>query len=193
VPEIIASPHIQDVRTVHFKVFADARGQFMETFRTEWFPDRSWQVIQSNRSHSAAGVLRGLHYHHRQVDYWQVMGGSIRIALADLRAWSSTYRATQIIDINAEMPVGLYIPVGVAHGFYAKTSASLLYLVDNYYDNSDELGVAWNDPQLAINWGVQSPILSERDAKNPFLADIPPDRLPSAPTRGAAHLKSSIP
>jgi dTDP-4-dehydrorhamnose 3,5-epimerase len=178
VPEIIASPHIEGVRTVHFRIFADPRGQFMETFRTEWFPDRSWEIIQSNRSHSAAGVLRGLHYHHQQVDYWQLLEGKIRVGLADLRPSSPTYRATQTIDIDAATPVGLFIPVGVAHGFYAQTPAVLFYLVDNYYNGSDELGVAWNDPSLAIPWGVDKPILSERDAKNPLLADIPTELRP---------------
>ena len=178
--KIIASPHIFDVRTVEFRVFADERGQFMETFRKEWFPERTWQVIQSNRSHSAAGVLRGLHYHHHQVDYWQVLGGSIRVGLADLRPWSPTYRATHVLNLDATTPLGLYIPVGVAHGFYALTDATLLYLVDNYYTGSDELGVAWNDPTLGVPWEVDAPLLSERDAKNPLLAEIPTELLPQA-------------
>jgi dTDP-4-dehydrorhamnose 3,5-epimerase len=150
----------------------------METFRKEWFPDRSWEIIQSNRSHSAPGVLRGLHYHHHQVDYWQLLEGKIRVALADLRPSSPTYRATEIIDIDAATPMGLFIPVGVAHGFYAITTATLLYMVDNYYDGSDELGVAWNDPTLAVPWGITDPLLSERDAKNPQLTDIPASLLP---------------
>src|SRR4051812_44458247 len=127
-PQINASPFVMDVQIVNFNVFADERGEFMETFRKEWFPDRSWEIIQSNRSHSAPGVLRGLHYHHRQVDYWQVLGGSIRVALADLRSWSPTYLATQVLELDALTPSALYIPVGVAHGFYAKTAATLLYL-----------------------------------------------------------------
>jgi dTDP-4-dehydrorhamnose 3,5-epimerase len=176
--EIVASPHIMDVRTVHFRVFADVRGRFMETFRTEWFPDRAWKVVQSNRSQSAAGVLRGLHYHHHQVDYWQLLEGRIRVALADLRPNSPTYRVTHLLELDAAEPVGLYIPAGVAHGFYALTQATLQYLVDNYYTGNDELGVAWNDPELAIAWGVDAPLLSERDAQNPFLADIPSARLP---------------
>lgn len=176
--EIIASSHILDVRTINFRVFNDARGQFMETFRKEWFPDRSWEIVQGNRSQSAPGVLRGLHYHHHQVDYWQLLAGTIRVALADLRPASPTYRATEIIDLDAANPVGLYIPVGVAHGFYAQSAATLAYLVDNYYTGSDELGVAWNDPELAIPWGIDAPILSERDAKNPRLADIPAHLLP---------------
>lgn len=178
--EILASPHILDVRTVKFRIFADSRGQFMETFRKEWFPDRTWDIIQSNRSQSVAGVLRGLHYHHKQVDYWQLLAGKIRVGLADLRPWSPTYRATEIIDVDAAHPLGIYIPVGVAHGFYALTDATLLYLVDNYYTGSDELGVAWNDPELGVNWGVDNPILSERDATNARLADIPPGLLPQS-------------
>lgn len=179
-PEIIASPHILDVRTVNFRIFADPRGQFMETFRTEWFPDRSWDVVQSNRSHSAPGVLRGLHYHHHQVDYWQLLEGKIRVGLADLRPSSSTYMATEVIDIDAATPVGLYIPVGVAHGFYALTQVTLLYMVDNYYNGSDELGVAWNDPTLNIPWGFEEPLLSDRDAKNPRFREIAPHLLPQA-------------
>jgi dTDP-4-dehydrorhamnose 3,5-epimerase len=185
-PQIIASPLVMDVQTVNFNVFADERGEFMETFRKEWFPDRSWEIIQSNRSHSAPGVLRGLHYHHRQVDYWQVLGGSIRVALADLRSWSPTYLATQVLELDALTPSALYIPVGVAHGFYAKTAATLLYLVDNYYDSTDELGVAWNDPSLAIAWEVENPLLSARDLKNPILSEIPIDRLPAQADRIAA-------
>ena len=178
--EIIASPHIADVRTANFRIFADERGRFMETFRKEWFPDRTWDILQSNRSHSVAGVLRGLHYHHHQVDYWQLMEGKFRVALADLRPTSPTYLATETIDLDATTPQGLYIPVGVAHGFYAQTAITLLYLVDNYYNGQDELGIAWNDPTLNIDWGVDNPALSERDAKNPFLQDIPAAIRPQA-------------
>jgi dTDP-4-dehydrorhamnose 3,5-epimerase len=180
VPEIIDSPHIRDVKIVHFQVYADSRGAFMETFRKEWFPQRSWEIIQSNRSRSAPGVLRGLHYHHHQVDYWQLLDGRIRVALADLRPHSPTYHATQIIDLDADTPVGVFIPVGVAHGFYAQSASTLLYLVDNYYNGSDELGVAWNDPSLALSWGTGDPILSDRDRRNPMLAEIPADLLPHA-------------
>jgi dTDP-4-dehydrorhamnose 3,5-epimerase len=178
VPDIIASTQIRDVRIVNLRVFADARGYFMETFRKEWFPERTWEIVQSNRSHSAPGVLRGLHYHHHQVDYWQLLAGEIRVGLADLRPTSPTYRAVEVIDLDAATPMGLFIPVGVAHGFYAKRAATLLYLVDNYYNGSDELGVAWNDPTLAIPWGISDPILSDRDCGNPRLADIPAELLP---------------
>jgi dTDP-4-dehydrorhamnose 3,5-epimerase len=177
--DIVASSVIPGVKQVHFRVFGDARGQFMETFRKEWFPERSWDIIQTNRSVSAAGVLRGLHYHHHQVDYWQLVAGAIRVGLADLRRSSPAYGRTQVIELHASEPGGLFIPVGVAHGFLALADATLLYLVDNYYDGSDELGVAWDDPDLGIAWNASAPLLSERDRGNPRLADIPLSALPA--------------
>lgn len=176
--EISESSTIPGVKLAKFRIFSDARGQFMETFRKDWFPERSWEIVQSNRSESAAGVLRGLHFHHRQVDYWQVVNGSIRVALADLRRQSPAYGQIETIDLDAANPRGLFIPVGVAHGFLARTAATLLYLVDNYYDGSDEHGIAWNDPDLAIPWGSETPILSDRDRANPTLRAIAPQQLP---------------
>ncbi len=172
------SRHIVGVKFVHLQVFEDERGRFMETFRKEWFPERSWERIQTNRSDSKAGVLRGLHYHFHQVDYWVCPFGRVRVALADLRPDSPTFRRVETVDLGPEHPLGIFIPVGVAHGFVALTDATLLYLVDNYYDGSDEHGVAWDDPDLAIPWQVDAPLLSPRDRANPRLAEIAPDRLP---------------
>ncbi len=169
---------IAGVQIAELKVWGDTRGQFLETFRKEWFPQREWAHIQTNRSNSQAGVLRGLHYHYHQVDYWYVVRGSIRVGLADLRPSSPTYLQSAVIEMGEDIPIGLFIPVGVAHGFLTLTDATLTYLVDNYYDGADELGVAWDDPQLAVPWGIEDPILSGRDQKNMFLADIPSDKLP---------------
>ncbi|MDM8529399.1 dTDP-4-dehydrorhamnose 3,5-epimerase [Anaerolineales bacterium HSG24] len=169
---------IQDVQIANIKAFGDTRGRFMETFRKEWFPQRSWDIIQTNRSDSIAGVLRGLHYHFKQVDYWYVVKGKIRAGLADLRPNSPTYKASQVIEMGEENQVGLFIPVGVAHGFVALTDITLTYIVDNYYDGGDEFGVAWNDPEVGPDWGVPEPLVSGRDAGNPFLKDIPADKLP---------------
>ena len=77
-----------------------------------------------------------------------------------------------------ERQIGVYIPSGVAHGFVALTPATLTYLVDNHYDGADELGVAWNDPDLAVAWGVSEPILSARDQQNPRWKEIPADKMP---------------
>ncbi len=169
---------IKDVQLVTLKPYGDERGRFMETFRKEWFPQRSWEIIQMNRSDSKAGVLRGLHYHFNQVDYWYTVNGKIRAGLFDLRAGSPTYGAAQTIEMGEENQVGVFIPVGVAHGFVALTEVTLIYVVDNYYTGGDEFGVAWNDPDVALLWDVEAPVLSPRDAANPFLKQIPPDKRP---------------
>jgi dTDP-4-dehydrorhamnose 3,5-epimerase len=175
-PTIHESPLITGVYIAQLRPFADERGRFIETFRKEWFPQRTWETIQSNRSDSKAGVLRGLHYHHHQVDYWYVQSGRIRAALYDLRPSSPTYRAAQTLEMDDQS--GLFIPIGVAHGFLALTDATLTYVVDNYYDGRDEFGVAWNDPDLGLDWGTSTPIISPRDQANPRLRDIPAATLP---------------
>jgi len=179
-PRIEESTRISGLIIVHLQGFGDERGRFMETFRKEWFPQRSWDTLQTNRSDSKAGVLRGLHYHHEQVDYWYAVNGRLRAGLVDLRPSSTTYMATQIIEMGGRNEVGIFIPVGIAHGFLALTDATLTYLVDNYYNNGrDENGVAWNDPDINLDWGVTHlPTISGRDAQNPLLKEIPPDNLP---------------
>jgi dTDP-4-dehydrorhamnose 3,5-epimerase len=176
--EIIESSRIAGVKIVRLKVFRDERGRFLETFRKEWFPERTWSIVQTNRSDSRAGVLRGLHYHFRQVDYWYVAQGRIRVGLADLRKDSPTFGASETVEMGEQNEYGLYIPSGVAHGFYALTDATLIYLVDNYYDGGDEFGVAWDDPDLAVPWNVRAPILSARDRANPRLQEIPVEQRP---------------
>jgi dTDP-4-dehydrorhamnose 3,5-epimerase len=150
----------------------------METFRREWFPWVNWEKMQSNRSDSKANVLRGLHFHRYQIDYWYVPKGIVRAVMVDLRPSSPTYRAVQIIELGEDYNTGLFIPEGVAHGFLALTDATLTYIVNNYYDGKDEYGVAWNDPDLNIDWGVETPIISGRDAANPRFTDIPQDDIP---------------
>ena len=177
-PDITDSQLIEGVQFVTLRTFGDDRGRFLETFRKEWFPQRSWTRVQSNVSYSKAGVLRGLHYHFHQVDYWFCVDGTVQVALADLRPDSRTFRQTETLEIGENNDKGVFIPVGVAHGFLALSDAVLTYNVDNYYDNSDEHGVAWNDPELAVEWMQDAPQLSERDRDNPLLADLPVDRLP---------------
>lgn len=164
---------IDGVVTLALRVYQDARGQFMESFRREWFPQRTWEHLQINRSESMEGVLRGLHFHRHQVDYWHVVKGSIRAGLVDLRPQSPTYLQSMTIDLYGDQPAGLYIPCGVAHGFYTLENCVLTYTVDQYYNANDEFGIIWNDPQAAVEWGIESPILSDRDANNPLLADLP--------------------
>jgi dTDP-4-dehydrorhamnose 3,5-epimerase len=169
---------IQGVFLAHIETYADERGAFMETFRREWFPWVNWDHIQGNCSISRANVLRGLHYHHHQIDYWFATSGTIRVGLADLRPSSPTFKSTHTLELGENHRIGVFIPPGVAHGFYAVTDAVLTYLINNYYDGTDEYGVAWDDPELAVDWQVKTPLLSKRDAHNPRLRDIALSELP---------------
>jgi dTDP-4-dehydrorhamnose 3,5-epimerase len=179
-PKIVDYNEIDGVQIADLAAFGDERGRFSEIFRREWFPQREWHSVQLNRSDSAAGVLRGLHYHFRQVDYWYLVAGSVRVGLADLRPSSPTYLGAATIELKASDNRGLFIPVGVAHGFLALSDVTLIYVVDNYYDGTDEFGLAWNDPDLAVPWRTaQPPTLSGRDSANPYLQDIAAAQLPS--------------
>jgi dTDP-4-dehydrorhamnose 3,5-epimerase len=150
----------------------DVRGVFVETFRKEWFPD-GFTPMQGNRASRAAGSVTGLHYHLHQADWWYFSVGHARFVLHDLRAASPTKGETLSVDIDGEHR-GIYVPPGVAHGFAAITDITLIYLVDQYYDVTDENGVAFDDPDLAIAWGITDPIVTERDASNPRLSELPP-------------------
>ena len=172
------SERIQGVCVVPLRAFADNRGYFFESFRRSWLPPGTPDMVQGNVSFSRAGVLRGMHYHLRQADFWLVPSGHVRAALYDLRATSPTRGVSQVLELGDAHPFGLYIPPGVAHGHYAVSASLMTYLVDQYYDDSDEKGIRWDDPALGIDWGVRDPILSARDQQNPSLADIPADRLP---------------
>jgi dTDP-4-dehydrorhamnose 3,5-epimerase len=170
---------ISGLQLVRLQGYGDDRGRFMETFRKEWFPQRSWDRVQINRSDSKKGVLRGLHYHHQQIDYWYVIEGVLLAAVVDIRPNSATYLNTITIEMGGENNIGLFIPSGVAHGFYAITDVTLTYVIDNYFDGGrDEYGVAWNDPQIGMDWGTVDPILSDRDRNNPLLRDIVEEDLP---------------
>ena len=167
---------IPGVKVVALTSHKDRRGRFLETYRQEWFPGRP-PMVQSNRSDSAAGVLRGLHFHRKQADYWYVARGRVLVALADLRPGSPTRGRVVTLEVGDARDVGVYIPPGVAHGYYAITESTMTYQVDQYYDDSDEFGVAWDDPELAVPWGCSDPVLSDRDKQNPTLAEIDPKLL----------------
>ena len=163
---------IQDVELIEPQAFGDDRGRFVETYRREWLP-KGREMIQGNRSEKVAGSLVGLHYHLHQADYWYVLRGTARVVLADLRVGSPTEMATMEIDLHGDVERGLFIPPGVAHGFAAHTDLLLWYLVDGYYNPNDELGVAFDDPALGVDWGLSDPVVSERDRENPTVANIP--------------------
>ncbi len=165
---------IDGAKLITLKRFEDSRGSFAEAFRASWF-DHGKPWIQWNVSRSRAGVLRGLHVHRRQTDYWHVVAGEATAALVDLRPESSTRNEAILVPLSGLIPQTLFIPPGILHGFYGKTDVVLMYLLDQEYDNTDELGVRWNDPDLHLpeSWYAQpSPVLSPRDAAAPNLKDL---------------------
>jgi dTDP-4-dehydrorhamnose 3,5-epimerase len=170
------------VYTVDPEGHGDARGKFYETYRRSWFP-LGREMVQGNRSDKQAGAVVGLHYHLHQADYWQVVRGEARVVLHDLRVGSPTDGATEVLSLSGGNCRGVFIPPGVAHGFASVTDLTLTYLVDSYYNPEDELGVAWDDPAIAADWGVTDPVLSARDQANPTRAQIDPGRQPYAGLR----------
>ena len=170
--KIDGSAVIADVMIVTPDVFGDSRGRFIETYRRNWFP-LGREMVQANRSDRQQGALVGLHYHFHQADYWYVTRGRARVVLHDLRLGSPSEGATEVLEIGEHDDRGVFIPPGVGHGFAAVTDLTLTYLVDSYYNPADELGVAWNDPELKADWGVDNPVVSARDSANPRPAEIP--------------------
>lgn len=179
-PRLEPQERITGVLVVVPDVHGDARGRFVESYRRSWFPEGR-EMVQGNRSDKQAGALVGLHYHLHQADYWYVAHGRALVALHDLREGSPTDGRSLLLEIgDPDQPShrGVFIPPGVAHGFLALTDLTMTYLVDQYYNAADELGVAWDDPALGFEWPVAEPVLSERDRKNPRRAAIPDGRRP---------------
>lgn len=168
---------IKGVYHAFLTAHGDPRGRFVETYRREWFP-RGQEMVQGNRSESQGDVLRGMHYHFKQADYWHVIRGRVFVGLFDARQGSPTHGKSEgfVLGDDPDPRVrdrGVYIPPGVAHGFLTLSDCLITYLVEAYYDNSDELGILWNDPALGIEWPNRNPILSERDKKNAPLSAMP--------------------
>jgi dTDP-4-dehydrorhamnose 3,5-epimerase len=145
------------------QTFPDERGTFLELLRTS---ESSLDFVQVNHSFSRAGVLRGLHYHHHQHDLWYISRGQARVALVDLRGERPN---VETHDLDERSAATLLIPPGVAHGYLAVRDLDVIYLVTRTYDPADEHGIAWDDPLLAIDWGVDEAVLSDRDRSNPPL------------------------
>jgi dTDP-4-dehydrorhamnose 3,5-epimerase len=176
-PYITECKEIKDVLIVTPDVYRDDRGAFIETYRRTWLP-LGREMIQGNRGDRAAGSLVGLHYHLHQADYWYVPFGKCRVVLHDLREGSPTYGNTYTTDVGQIDDEtfdhrGIFIPPGVAHGFLALTEMTITYMVDGYYNQNDELGVSWLDPDIRADWGDGEKIVSPRDNNNPLIADIP--------------------
>jgi dTDP-4-dehydrorhamnose 3,5-epimerase len=168
---------IEGVSICPCRIWRDARGDFTEVFRRDEFSSSFGDAVQVNCTRSAQGVIRGLHFHRFQTDVWFPVSGLMRAVLVDLRPDSRSYRKCSVFDIGADDAHRVLIPPGIAHGYSVLADACLFYVVSSYYDGSDEYGVAWDDPEIAADWGVRTPVLSVRDTSNPVLGDISERRL----------------
>ncbi len=169
------------------KVFGDARGFFMETYSETKLAELgiTSRFVQDNHSLSGQGTLRGLHFQlkHPQAKLCRVVRGRVLDIAVDVRVGSPNFGQWISAELSEENKTQIYVPRGFAHGFVVLSeTAEFLYKCDDTYHPEDEGGVAWDDPQLNINWmlqenGITSPLLSAKDTKNRHLADIPHEEL----------------
>ena len=173
----IIQTDIPDVLVIEPKVFEDERGFFMEVWNQQTFEAAgiTTNFIQDNHSKSPQGTLRGLHYQvqHTQGKLVRVISGEVYDVVVDIRKDSAAFGKWVSVLISAENKQQVWIPGGLAHGFSVLSeTAEFCYKVTDYYHPEDEAGICWNDPQLNIDWQVQTPILSEKDKNLPLFTDI---------------------
>lgn len=167
------------------RVFEDERGFFYESFNHDRLAAQGMTpaFVQGNVSWSGPGVLRGLHYQwpKPQGKYVSVLEGEIWDVAVDIRRGSPHFGRWTAAVLSAANRRHIWIPEGFAHGFVVLGERALVsYLCTATYDPACDAGIRWNDADLAIDWPLAQPRLSAKDAKAPFLAEVPPDRLPAA-------------
>lgn len=158
-------------------VYGDSRGFFLENYNRSRYaelPGLDLDFVQDNLSRSARGVLRGLHLQqrHPQGKLVSVITGSVWDVAVDVNPGSPTFRKWVGVELSADNHRQLYIPPGYAHGFCVLSgSTHFFYKCTALYHPDDEVGLLWNDPELAIDWPIRNPTLSERDATNRTLSE----------------------
>jgi dTDP-4-dehydrorhamnose 3,5-epimerase len=177
---------LPDVWELQPKVFRDARGFFLETYNWNRFAEIGIHetFVQDNHSRSAKGTLRGLHYQlrHGQAKLCRVVEGEAFDVAVDIRWGSPTFGKWASVLLSSEKQNQIFIPAGFAHGFLALSdSVQFLYKCSDFYDPSDEHGIRWNDPALAISFPISDPLISEKDAQYGPLAGVPQEFLPRYP------------
>lgn len=165
------------------RVFGDSRGYFMETWNQSDYAQAGLNTsfVQDNLSFSSRGVLRGLHFQNPngQGKLVYVLQGAVFDVAVDIRAGSPTFGQWAGFTLSAENHHQLYIPAGFAHGFCVISETALFaYKCTDFYNPDAEDGIIWNDSDLAIDWPITTPVLSEKDRKYSRLKDIPMRRLP---------------
>jgi dTDP-4-dehydrorhamnose 3,5-epimerase len=165
-------------------VFGDERGFFVETYRQQWHSEagipEDEQFIQDNHSRSSRGVVRGMHFHIGSgvAKLVRCARGKILDVIVDLRRGSPTYGEWEGFQLDEETMRVLYVPVGFAHGFCVLSDvADVIYKQSAYYDPAIERGIAWNDPDVAIDWPLPASelIVSARDSAAPLLRELGPE------------------
>ena len=175
---------IPDVFLLEPRIFDDKRGFFFESFNKAQFEEaigKPVAFVQDNQSYSVKNVLRGLHYQipRPQGKLVRVAQGEVFDVAVDLRENSNTFGRWLGEILSADNKRQLWIPEGFAHGFVVTSERALFtYLCTATYDPAADASIRWDDAGLAIDWPIAEPLLSGKDAKAPFLADIPPERLP---------------
>ncbi len=163
------------------KVFGDHRGFFMESWSRRTMEEAGlfYDFVQDNHSLSTVkGTLRGIHFQKgdkAQAKLVRCVRGAVLDVAVDLRHDSPTYKQWIGVELSEENKKQLLIPRGFGHGFVTLTDhVEFLYKADNYYAPEADGGIRWNDPDIGVDWGIDHPVLSEKDTKNPFLKDIEP-------------------
>lgn len=174
----VTNTKLHGVKLIDPAVFGDHRGFFMESYNEKAYVEHGIHIafVQDNHSLSAeAGVLRGLHYQlepKAQTKLVRVAAGAIYDVVVDIRQGSPTYGQWQGFILSAANKRQLLVPKGFAHGFCTIVSnTEVLYKVDELYSPEHDRGIAWDDPALGIDWPTLKPVLSDKDANHPRLAD----------------------
>lgn len=169
---------IADLVIIETNVFPDDRGYFYEGFNSKKLKSLGIDIdiAQTNISKSQKDVVRGLHFQnppHAQGKLIRVLKGAVMDVAVDLRKDSSTYGEHVAVELNDENKLALWIPAGFAHGFKTLEDDTLFYYnCTDVYNKEAEGSIVWNDPQLNIDWQIENPLVSEKDAKAPLFADF---------------------
>lgn len=158
-------------------VFEDERGFFFESYHGIKFADLGIKdrFVQDNHARSVKHTLRGLHYQikHSQAKLCRVVQGEVLDVVVDIRHGSPSFGKWESGVLSALNRRQMYVPPGCAHGYLVLSeTAEFLYKCSDFYHPEYERGVLWNDPAIGINWGIEAPILSDKDRRNPPLSGI---------------------
>lgn len=180
VSKFIRTTSIPDVLVLERPTFDDERGFFREVFHLDELEavlGNPFKPVQWNHSRSKPGVLRGQHAENWNKLVYPVTG-SLFASIVDIRVDSKTFGKVETFVFDDKHRYALFIPKGMANSFCVtgNSDVNYLYLVDSYWDGSDTRAIAWDDPDLAIDWPVKDPILSERDKNNPKFRDLFPEK-----------------